>query len=55
MQSFDEEVLTKDLKGPLDELGDLDADQWENLEGWETLFLGKYIVVGRLVAEDDLT
>lgn len=51
MQSFDEETLTKDLKGPLDDLRDLDADQWESLGSWEALFLEKYPVVGELVAE----
>ncbi|RHZ62476.1 cytochrome b5-like heme/steroid binding domain-containing protein [Aspergillus thermomutatus] len=54
LQSFEEEVLTKDLKGPLDDLRDLDADQLANLEAWEERFLDKYVVVGRLVAEDDL-
>lgn len=48
--SFDEEMLTKDLDGPLDELKDLDADQREALEGWEETFSGKYQRVGRLVA-----
>ncbi|EEH04924.1 membrane-associated progesterone receptor component 1 [Histoplasma capsulatum G186AR] len=50
-QSFDEEMLTKDLKGPLDDLSGLDADQMDNLRGWEERFLEKYLVVGKLVAE----
>ena len=49
-QSFDEEMLTKDLYGPLDELTDLDAEQLENLASWEERFLEKYLVVGKLVA-----
>ncbi|KLJ11410.1 hypothetical protein EMPG_09715 [Blastomyces silverae] len=52
-QSFDEEMLTKDLKGPLDDLSGLDAEQMDNLRGWEERFLEKYLVVGKLVAEGD--
>jgi membrane-associated progesterone receptor component len=52
-QSFDEDMLTKDLKGPLDDLKGLDADQLENLQSWEERFLEKYVVVGKLVAEGD--
>lgn len=48
--SFDEEMLTKDLDGPLDTLSDLDKDQLEALQGWEERFLEKYLVVGKLVA-----
>ena len=33
-QSFDEEMLTKDLDGPLDDCNDLSQDQIENLNGW---------------------
>jgi membrane-associated progesterone receptor component len=33
-QSFDEEMLTKNLDGPLDPCDDLSADQKENLAGW---------------------
>ncbi|KAK3398354.1 cytochrome b5-like heme/steroid binding domain-containing protein [Sordaria brevicollis] len=47
--SFDEEMLTKDLDGPLDTLSDLDKDQLEALQGWEERFLEKYLVVGKLV------
>ncbi|KAL4810471.1 cytochrome b5-like heme/steroid binding domain-containing protein [Aspergillus unguis] len=52
-QSFDKEMLTEDLSGPLDDLKDLDADQRENLQSWEERFLEKYLVVGKLVAEGD--
>ncbi|KAJ6167746.1 hypothetical protein N7497_000589 [Penicillium chrysogenum] len=52
-QSFDEEMLTKDLSAPLDDLKDLDAEQLENLQSWEDRFLEKYLVVGKLVAEGD--
>ena len=37
-QSFDEEMLTKDLDGPLDKCDDLNADQIENLNGWVERF-----------------
>ncbi|GFF51085.1 hypothetical protein CNMCM6936_004743 [Aspergillus lentulus] len=52
-QSFDVEMLTKDLKGPLDDLKDLNEEQLENLQSWEERFLEKYLVVGKLVAEGD--
>lgn len=52
-QSFDEEMLTKDLSAPLDDLKDLDAEQLENLQSWEDRFTEKYLVVGKLVAEGD--
>ncbi|KAJ5095502.1 hypothetical protein NUU61_004858 [Penicillium alfredii] len=52
-QSFDEEMLTKDLSAPLDELKDLDAEQLENLQSWEERFSEKYLVIGKLVAEGD--
>ncbi|KAM3432860.1 hypothetical protein NHJ13734_006711 [Beauveria thailandica] len=51
--SFDEDMLTKDLDGPLDPLQDLDAEQTEALEGWEARFSEKYEVVGRLVSVTD--
>jgi membrane-associated progesterone receptor component len=51
--SFDEDMLTKDLDGPLDTLSDLDLEQKEALQGWEERFLEKYLVVGRLVAVGD--
>lgn len=47
--SFDEEMLTKDLDGPLDTLADLDKDQLEALQGWEERFNEKYLVIGKLV------
>lgn len=47
--SFDEDMLTKDLDGPLDTLEDLDAEQLEAMRGWEERFEEKYLVVGKLV------
>ncbi|KAK4465853.1 cytochrome b5-like heme/steroid binding domain-containing protein [Cladorrhinum samala] len=51
--SFDEEMLTKDLDGPLDPLTDLSRDELEAMAGWEERFLEKYLVVGKLVAVGD--
>ncbi|KAH9909016.1 cytochrome b5 [Xylariomycetidae sp. FL2044] len=51
--SFDEDMLTKDLDGPLDKLDGLGPDELESLQGWEERFLSKYMVVGKLVAKDD--
>ncbi|CAF9926233.1 MAG: hypothetical protein GOMPHAMPRED_004081 [Gomphillus americanus] len=48
--SFDAEMLTENLEGPLDELKDLNSDELEALKGWEERFEEKYLVVGRLVA-----
>ncbi|KAF2748063.1 cytochrome b5 [Sporormia fimetaria CBS 119925] len=48
--SFDENMLTSDLDGPLDTLSDLNQEQMEALQGWEERFLEKYLVVGKLVA-----
>jgi membrane-associated progesterone receptor component len=48
--SFDEEMLTKDLHGPLDKLDDLGAEEIEAIRGWEERFEEKYLVVGKLVA-----
>ena len=48
--SFDEEMLTKDLEGPLDTLDGLGDDEMEALRGWEERFSEKYLVVGKLVA-----
>jgi membrane-associated progesterone receptor component len=48
--SFDEEMLTKDLEGELDDLSDLGEEEMEALRGWEERFLEKYLVVGRLVS-----
>ncbi|KAF5024699.1 hypothetical protein F66182_3213 [Fusarium sp. NRRL 66182] len=51
--SFDEDMLTKDLDGPLDSLEGLDGEQMEALQGWEDRFLEKYNVVGKLVSVQD--
>lgn len=48
--SFDEDMLTEDLDGPLDPLTDLDDEKMEAMRGWEERFLEKYLVVGKLVA-----
>lgn len=48
--SFDEDMLTKDLEGPLDTLDDLGESEKEALRGWEERFEEKYLVVGKLVA-----
>merc|ERR1711939_717234 len=48
-QSFDEDMLTKDLDGPLDPCDDLPPEQLENLKGWIERFDEKYLVVGKLV------
>lgn len=48
-QSFDEDMLTEDLNGPLDRLEDLGKDEMENLRGWEERFNDKYMIVGKLV------
>lgn len=37
-QSFDEDMLTKDLDGPLDDCSDLSEEQLENLSGWTERF-----------------
>ncbi|KAI5293767.1 hypothetical protein KEM52_005248 [Ascosphaera acerosa] len=50
-QSFDPEMLTEDLAGPLDDLKDLTAEQRDNLASWEERFDAKYLVVGKLVPE----
>jgi len=51
--SFEADMLTEDLDGPLDKLDDLSEDQLEALRGWEERFLDKYLVVGKLVAVGD--
>ncbi|TGJ79272.1 hypothetical protein E0Z10_g9489 [Xylaria hypoxylon] len=51
--SFDEDMLTKDLNGPLDTLEGLGAEEMESLQGWEERFLSKYLVVGKLVAQGE--
>ncbi|KAJ2891875.1 putative membrane-associated progesterone receptor component 1 protein [Zalerion maritima] len=52
--SFDEEMLTKDLDGPLDRLEGLDEEQKEAMQGWEERFEGKYLEVGRLVSQEEM-
>lgn len=47
--SFDEDMLTEDLNGPLDKLEDLGGEEMEALRGWEERFSEKYLVVGKLV------
>ena len=49
--SFDDDMLTVDLDGPLDTLSDLDEEQRAALNGWEESFREKYLLVGRLVAQ----
>ncbi|KAK1483025.1 membrane-associated progesterone receptor component 1 [Colletotrichum abscissum] len=51
--SFDEDMLTEDLDGPLDPLEGLGPDEIEALQGWEENFDSKYLVVGRLTAVGD--
>lgn len=44
-QSFDDEMLTKDLEGALDDCNDLTPEQIENLNGWVERFdekVGRY-------------
>lgn len=53
--SFDEDMLTKDLDGPLDSLEGLGPDEVEALHGWEERFLEKYDVVGKLVSVADFS
>lgn len=48
--SFDEDMLTKDLDGPLDTLADLGAEEMEALKGWEERFTEKYDIIGKFVS-----
>lgn len=48
--SFDEDMLTKDLQGPLDNLQGLGEDEMKALQDWEDRFSEKYLLVGKLVA-----
>ena len=48
--SFDEDMLTKDLRGPLDDLKGLGADEMQALQDWEDRFSEKYLIVGKLVS-----
>lgn len=52
--SFEEEMLTKDLDGPLDNLKDLNEEEKEALQGWEERFESKYTIVGRLISVEEL-
>lgn len=47
--SFDEDMLTKDLQGPLDSLQGLGEEELQALQDWEDRFDGKYLVIGELV------
>ncbi len=47
--SFDEDMLTKNLEGPLDDLNGLGDDEMQALQDWEDRFSEKYLVVGKLV------
>lgn len=53
--SFDEDMLTADLDGPLDALEGLGPAEMEALQGWEERFSEKYDVVGKLVSVQDFT
>ena len=44
-------MLTENLHGPLDNLEDLGDEEMEALKGWDEMFRGKYVEVGKLVAE----
>ena len=48
--SFDEDMLTKDLRGPLDDLKGLGSEEMQALQDWEDRFSEKYLVVGKLVS-----
>ncbi|KAI9706585.1 MAG: hypothetical protein M1836_003592 [Candelina mexicana] len=50
--SFDEDMLTKNLEGPLDTLNDLDEEALDTLNGWEERFKEKYLIVGELKPVD---
>lgn len=52
-QSFDLEMLTP-VDQPIDKLEDLDQSEIDNMNGWIQHFKNKYVVVGRLVENDDL-
>ena len=51
--SFDDDMLTKDLQGPLDDLKGLGSDEMQALQDWEDRFTEKYLVVGKLVSVAD--
>lgn len=48
--SFDEDMLTKDLRGPLDDLKGLGSTEMQALQDWEDRFTEKYLVVGKLIS-----
>jgi membrane-associated progesterone receptor component len=48
--SFDEDMLTKDLDGPVDTLADLGEEEMEALRGWEERFTEKYDIIGKFVS-----
>lgn len=50
MGSFDKEMLTEDLEGPLDDLEGLGEGEMEALSGWEGSFSENYPVIGRLIS-----
>ncbi|CAG7854743.1 SubName: Full=Related to membrane steroid binding protein {ECO:0000313/EMBL:CCA66353.1} [Serendipita indica DSM 11827] len=51
-QSFDMEMLTP-VDQPIDKLEDLDQTEIDNMKGWVSHFRYKYIVVGKLVENED--
>lgn len=51
--SFDEDMLTKDLEGALDDLKGLGDDEMQALQDWEDRFTEKYLVVGKLVSVEE--
>lgn len=53
LNSFDPSVLTA-VEKPLDTLEDLNAEEKESLDNWESHFDGKYKVVGTLHNPEDL-
>jgi len=52
-QSFDVEMLTE-VDKPIDKLEDLDASELDNMNGWISHFTHKYVIVGKLVENDEL-
>ena len=52
-QSFDEDMLTKNLDGPLDDCKDLNAEQIENLNGWVERFDEKVCSTSKCSGEQE--
>jgi len=52
-QSFDEDMLTP-IDQTIDKLEDLDQTEVDNMNGWVSHFKYKYVVVGKLVENDDI-